>query len=127
MSNIERKLNDPALIIDLEYSMVKDICAKKSSARYTTNNFYPIRLLNEPIIENTMAELVKNLSKDHTYIRISAYWDINNDMCLTCVSDVKKVKLYGHYENGVTRIVGHDIKFSSNELAKYLITNMDLL
>lgn len=121
------KMNDPALIIDLEYSRVKDICSKESSARYTNNKFYPIRLLNEPIIENIMMELVKNLTKNHTYIRISAYWDINNDMCLTCVSDVKKIKLYGHYENGVTRITSHDIKFSSGELARYLSVNMELL
>lgn len=127
MSNVERKLNDPALIIDLEYSRAIDICAKESSARYTNNNFYPIRLLNEPIIENTMAELVKNLSKVHTRIRISAYWDINNDMSLTCASDMTKIKLYGHYENGVTRITSHDVKFSSGELARYLIANMDLL
>lgn len=40
------KLNDPALMIDVEYSKVKDIYAKNSSARYTNNKFYPIRLLN---------------------------------------------------------------------------------
>lgn len=121
------KMNDPALIIDLEYSRAKDICSKKSTANYTNNKLYPIRLLNEPIIENVMMELVKNLTKNHTYIRISAYWDINNDMCLTCVSDVKKIKLYGHYENGVTRITSHDLKFSSGELARYLSVNMELL
>lgn len=121
------KMNEPALIIDLEYSRVKDICSKKSTASYTNNKLYPIRLLNEPIIENVMMELVKNLTKNHTYIHISAYWDINNDMCLTCVSDVKKIKLYGHYENGVTRITSHDLKFSSGELARYLSVNMELL
>ena len=125
MSNIERKLNDPALMIDVEYSRVKDIYAKNSSARYTNNKFYPIRLLNEPILENTMMELVKNLSKNHEHIRLAAYWDINNDMSLTCVSNVKKIKLYGHYENGVTRITSHDVKFSSGELARYLSVNMD--
>lgn len=121
------KMNDQALIIDLEYSRVKDICSKESSARYVNNKLYPIRLLNEPVIENVMMELVKNLTKNHTYIRLSAYWDINNDMRLTCVSDVKKIKLYGHYENGVTRITSHDIKFSSGELARYLSVNMELL
>lgn len=120
------KMNDPALIIDLEYSRAKDICSKKSTASYTNNKLYPIRLLNEPIIENVMMELVKNLTKNHTYIRISAYWDINNDMCLTCVSNVKKIKLYGHYENGVTHITSHNVKFSSGELARYLSVNMDL-
>lgn len=118
---------EPALIIDLEYSRVKDICSKKSTASYANNKLYPIRLLNEPIIENVMMELVKNLTKAHTYIHISAYWDINNDMYLTCVSDIKKVKLYGHYENGVTHITSHDIKFSSGELARYLSVNMELL
>lgn len=30
----ERKMNDPVLMIDVEYSRVKDIYAKNSSARY---------------------------------------------------------------------------------------------
>lgn len=87
--------------------------------------FLSIRLLNEPILENTMMELVKNLSKNHEHIRLAVYWDINNDMSLTCVSNVKKNKLYGHYENGVTHITSHDVKFSSGELARYLSVNMD--
>lgn len=31
------KMNEPALIIDLEYSRVKDICSKKSTASYANN------------------------------------------------------------------------------------------
>lgn len=39
------KMNDPALMIDVEYSRVKDIYAKSSSERYTNNKFYPIQII----------------------------------------------------------------------------------
>lgn len=115
---------ESVLVIELAYFRVNDVLKKSSSAKYTKQTKYPIRLLFEPIIKNILMELDKNLDSVYEYIKLKIDCDIDNNVEIVCSTNISSAIVTGVFKDGKVHVKDNYCDFSSEKLAKVFIREL---
>lgn len=112
------------LIIELSYFRGNDTLKKSSSAKYTKQIKYPIRLLFESIMENILMNLDKNLDNANEHITLKINCDINNNVEIVCSTNISSVIVTGIFEDDKVHIKDYYCNLLSEKLSKVFIREL---